>query len=172
MKDWLLSFLNNDSLARKYVHHVFARGTEEVKSHALTCEHVVGFAIVRSCSETKRPDTVRVTEPNKAESCNHGRACPAAPTPCVRPLQTCDTILDIDARLFGLLKLARKDVKQDFRVGESVAMAEADLIEVGLELAGVQKVAVVRETNAERSVDVKRLRLSRGRGCTGCSPRS
>ena len=71
------------------------------------------------------------------------------------------------------LKLVREHVQQDLRVRSRVQMAAVVLHDEAFELLGIDEVAVVREANAVRRVDVKRLGFevarAAGRRVTGVS---
>ena len=66
------------------------------------------------------------------------------------------------------LELQRQHVEQHLGIGVGVDVAEIELEELALQRLAVGQVAVVRERDAERRVDVERLRLElRGRAARG-----
>src|SRR6185295_8724344 len=61
------------------------------------------------------------------------------------------------------LELQSEDVEQDFGIRIGVDVAEIELEQLALQFLAVGQIAVVRERDAERRVDVERLRLEVGR---------
>ena len=57
------------------------------------------------------------------------------------------------------LQLERKHVEQHFRIRVGIDVPEVELEELALQRFAVGQVAVVRKRDAERRVDVERLRL-------------
>jgi hypothetical protein len=66
------------------------------------------------------------------------------------------------------LQLMRQDVEQDFGIGIGIDVATIQPEHLALELLGVGQVAVVPENDTEGRVHVKRLRLGKVVGRTGC----
>ena len=64
--------------------------------------------------------------------------------------------------LRGALELERQHVEQHFAVGVRVDVAKVELEQLALQFLAVGQVAVVAERDAERRVDVERLRLEVG----------
>ena len=65
------------------------------------------------------------------------------------------------------LHLVRQHIEQDFRVRIGVDVPPVETEHLFLQLLGVGQVAIVREHQAERRIDVERLRLGRIRRRTG-----
>jgi hypothetical protein len=60
-------------------------------------------------------------------------------------------------------ELERQHVEQHLRIGIGVDVTEVELEELAFQRLAVRQVAVVRKRDAERRVDVERLRLELGR---------
>ena len=69
----------------------------------------------------------------------------------------------IEARVMrGALELERQHVEQHLGIGIGVDVTEIELEELALQRLAVRQVAVVRERDAERRIDVERLRFELG----------
>src|SRR5439155_17277498 len=66
--------------------------------------------------------------------------------------------------LCGALELERQHIQQNLAVGVRVDMAEIELEQLALQRLAVGQVAVVTERDAERRIDVERLRFKVGKG--------
>jgi hypothetical protein len=73
----------------------------------------------------------------------------------------------VDAQAGLTLQFVGEDVQQDLRIGIRVDMAQILAEQILFELPGIGEVAVVRQTDAERRVDVKRLCLGAGLAAGG-----
>jgi hypothetical protein len=59
----------------------------------------------------------------------------------------------------GALQLQRKHVQQHFRIGIGIDVTKVELKKLALQRLAVGQIAVVGKRDAERRVDVERLRL-------------
>ena len=76
-----------------------------------------------------------------------------------------ENIVDIEPVRFGVFgdfaaQFVREYVEQDFGIGAGVDVAQVFVAHVFIKFGSVGEVAVVRQNDAERRADVKRLRLS------------
>ena len=58
-----------------------------------------------------------------------------------------------------VFQLMRQHIEQHFRIGIGVDMAQIQPEQLFLQLLGVGQIAIVRQHQAERQIDVKRLRF-------------
>lgn len=78
----------------------------------------------------------------------------------------CEDVIRLQRVIRKTIQLSGEDVKQDFRVGSGIDMAPSVFKQLFTQFVGVGQVTVVRQGDAERGVDVKRLRLG-GAGDAG-----
>ena len=87
-------------------------------------------------------------------------------------MHTCDRLenrIGIEAMVLrGALELERQHVQQHFAVRIRVDVPEIELEQLAFQRFAVSQVAVVAERDAERRVDVERLRLKVGERRPGC----
>jgi hypothetical protein len=112
-------------------------------------------------------DAVRIAESEHAGSRDHRHRRIAAPAAPMHTGDGTEDILVVDTKLALKLKLVGQDVQQYLGVGLGIEVSQILGEEIAFEILGIREVAVVRENDPVRRVDVEGLRL--GRACrAGC----
>ncbi len=159
--------VDEDRLARRDVaQHLEAQRLER---HRLAGDDVLGAAHRRVDADDQRADAVRVAEREQPVAGDHRDDRVGAAAALVHAGDRGEDRAGVEPRVVrGALELERQHVQQDLRIGVGVDVAEVELEELALQRVAVGEVAVVRERDAERRVDVERLRLElRGGGARG-----
>jgi hypothetical protein len=142
--------------------------TGAVQRHRFGSKHVLGLAIALGAADHQRTNAVGVTERHQTitgDQRHHGISTAHA------AMYRLDGTKDgIHAQLkthhtHG--QFMGKHVQQDFRVGIGVDVPQVVTEHVRLEFVGIGQVAVMRQHDAERRVDIERLRLGQTGSRTG-----
>ncbi len=140
---------------------------QHVQRYAFRGDHVLDAFVGVTLAEHDRTNGVRVTEADDTVAGDHGHD----------RITTAAAIVHVghgrEDILFGRLQLAThgqfmgEHVEQHFRIGIGVHMAQVGLVNFLGQLLDVGEVAVVRQRDAVRRVDVERLSLGRRRAARG-----
>ena len=158
--------VDEDGLARRDV----AQKTkaQAFKRHRLAGHHVFLALVGLGHAYAQRPDAVRIAKSQQAVAgdLRHHRVRAAHPSVqrCHRLVQR-GRIERITAG--GFLDFVRQHIEQYFRIGIGIDVAPVVLEQFDLQLLAVGQVAVVRQDDAERRIDVERLRLFLAGGAGG-----
>ena len=136
---------------------------DRVERHAFRRNHVLDAVRRLANAEHERPDAVRIAERHDAVADDHRDDGVAARATLVERLDGVEDLLRLQAVRRVLAELVREHVQQHFRVGVGVEVAVVLLLDEAFQLVGVDEVAVVREADAVRRVDVERLRFREAR---------
>ena len=151
--------LDEHRLARTNVAQLFE--LQQIERHALGGNHVFGAAIRFTTTDNNRPDAVRVAEGNNAMSDDH---CHHGVTTGTTFVNSCNGVKNLIGRRPAIgpdLQFVRKHIQQHFRIRTRIQVpAILPCQEIG-KASIVSQVAVVRETNTVRGIDVKGLRFRR-----------
>ena len=96
------------------------------------------------------------------ESHHHGGTRPSANAARVRSLQGRKAVVGVHAGLSSLIQLVGKDVQHELAVAVRVDVSVGLQIQVTLQLVSIDQIAVVSQTDAVRTVDIKWLSLGVG----------
>src|SRR5690606_7320781 len=107
----------------------------------------------------ERPNTVRIAECDDAVADDHRDDRVAARPTRVERFDGVEDLLRLEAVRGVLAELVSEDVEKHLGIGTRVEMTVILLLDEALELVGVDEVAVVREADAVRRIDVERLRF-------------
>ena len=134
---------------------------EGVERDALRRHHVLHALRRLPCAEAERPDRARVAECNHpvAEDQRHRRV--AAETAPVDVGHRAEDRVLVQREPVLARQLAREEIEEDLGVRLRVHVPQLVAEHLLAELPGVDQVAVVRERDAVRRVDVEGLRLRR-----------
>ena len=153
--------LDENSFSRLQVTQAFK--LQYVQRDALRRHHVIIATVVLACAEDQRTNTVRVAERDNAEAdnqCHHGIAARAA---LVDGLNGAEHLLRRQLALRSDVQFVREHVQQHLGVVIGAQVTSILARQQLREILVVGQVAVVRETDAVRRIDVKRLGLRRTR---------
>ena len=134
-----------------------------VERHALGRDHVLDAVRRLANAEHERPNAVRIAERDDAVADDHRDDGVAARAAFVERFDGVEDLLRLQAVRRVLAELVREHVEQHFGIGVGVEVAVILLLDEPLQLVGIDEIAVVREADAVRRVDVERLRLRDGR---------
>ena len=148
-----------DGLARAHVAQQLEAAL--VERDALRGDHVLAAARRVALADHQRPDAVRIAEADDAVTEDHRDDGVAADDAAIRGAQRGENVRGRRARRAEALQLAREHVEQHFGIRRRVEVAAIFADQHVGELRRVGQVAVVREADAVRRVDVERLRLGR-----------
>ena len=114
-------------------------------------------------ADDQRPDAVGVAEREHAVAGDHRDDRVRAAAALVHAGDRAEDRVRVEpVVLRGALELEREHVEQHFAVAVRVDVPEVELEQLALQRLAVGQVAVVPERDAERRVDVERLRLELG----------
>ena len=150
------------SPGRDVAHHLEA---QRVERDALGGDHVLVALLGLGAAEDERPDAVGVAEreqPVAGDHRHHRVGAAAAPVDAGHRREDGRRIELVVGGV--LLQLVREHVQQHFGIGVGVDVPQVLPEQLVLQLLGVGEVAVVPEHDAERRIDVERLRLGRRPG--------
>ena len=159
--------LDHDRLAGQHVApQLIAQGIDR---DTLGGDDVFGRTRFGIASDHQRPDAKGVTKGNHAEAGDH-RHHRIGPAAAPMDLRHCGKNgLGIDpVPMCSEFEFMREHIEQDLGVGVRVDMPQIVLDHLGFQLLAVGEVAVMPEHDAERRVDVKRLRLGTVERRPGC----
>src|SRR5476649_800577 len=140
---------------------------KHVQGHAFRGDHVLDDFVGVTLAEYDRTDGVRVTETDDAitgDHCHHGVTTAAA---VVHVSHGSEDVFFGGLQLATLGQFMSENVEQHFRIGIGVDVAQVRFVDLLGQLLDVGQVAVVRQGNAIRRVDVKRLGFGRSRTARG-----
>ena len=98
------------------------RETASISDDALTCDDIVVSRAAPAGCYSERPDTVRITEGNYPEACQHSDASVCTLGLLHKSANGVEYVLLVDTKLVCLLKVIGEYIKQKFRVGRGVDM--------------------------------------------------
>jgi len=136
---------------------------QHVEGHAFGRDHVLDAFVGMTLAEHDRADAVRVAEADDAVAGNHRHDGITADAAVMHVDHGGEHVFFGGLQLAALGQLVGKHVEQHFRIGAGVDVAQVRLVNLFGQLLNVGQVTVVRQGDAIRRVDVKRLSLSRGR---------
>lgn len=147
---------------------------QKTESESFQCDRFAGHHIFRSGirfprPDTKRTDAVRIAESQNSVTGNMGDSGIGTTNPFVENgngTEKCGRIQRITVCRF--LHFVCQHVQQDFRVRTGIDVATVIFEHFAFQLLTIGQIAVMGECNAERGIDVKRLRFLLVLGGTGC----
>ena len=154
------------ALARLHIAQQAETGT--VQRHGFRREHVFSLAVVDASADHQRADAVGVAEGHQAVAGYHRHHRVSAAHAAMHRLDGAEH--RVHAQLIAAEALGQfvgEHVQQHLGVGVGVDMAKIMAEHVGLEFFGIGQVAVVRQHDAERRIDVEGLRLGQAGGGAG-----
>ena len=158
----LAGLVDEDRLARRDVAQ--HREAERLERDRLARDDVFGAAHRLVDADDERPDAERIAERDQPVAGDHRDDRVRAAAAPVHAGHRGEDRVGVEPRVMRrALELERQHVQQHLGVGVGVDVAEVELEELALQRLAVRQVAVVRERDAERRVDVERLRLELGR---------
>jgi len=152
-------------LARRHIAQQFE--PEYVQYHALGGNHIFSPVFRFQFADNQGADAKRVAEGQHAIVGDHGDYRIGTTATAMHTGHGIEHHIHVQHRIVcGLLDFMRQHVKQNFRIGIGIDMAQILAKHLALELLGVGQVAIVSEHNTKRRVDIEWLRF--GSGGTAC----
>ena len=128
--------------------------------HRFTGHHHRGAVFIAAMPNAQRPDAERVTKRQQAVAGNQRHHRVRALDAFVYATHRRKHIGRTQRQAArGFFQLVRQHIEQHFGVAVGVDVAVIGMKQLGLQLGRIRQVAVVRQHQAERRVDIKRLRL-------------
>ena len=165
---WVRRALTGEQLAFFGDVHRFARRevanqgeAEHVERHTFRGDHVFHAFVGMTLTEDDRANTVGVAETNDAVTGDHRHYRVATQAALVHVSHGSKHVFFGGLQFAALGQLVSEHVKQHFRIGVGVHVAQVRLVDLLGQLLDVGQVAVVRQGDAIRRVDVERLRFGR-----------
>ncbi len=138
---------------------------EHVERYAFGGDHVLDAFVGMALTEHDRANRIGVAEADDAVTGDHRHYRVAAAAALVDLAHRGEDVLLGRLQLAAHGKFVGEHVEQHFRVGAGIHMAQIRLVDLLGQLIDIGQVAVVRQGNAVRRVDVERLCLG-GTGAT------
>ncbi len=161
----LALFSDVDRFARRQVAN--QGETEHVQGNAFRGDHVLNAFVGVTLAEHDRADAVRVTETDNAVTGDHRDHRVTADATVVHVGHGGKHVFFGRLQLAALGQLVSEHVQQHFRVGTGVDVTQVGFVDLFGQLFNVGQVTVMRQGDAVRRVDVKRLSLGRSRAARG-----
>ena len=131
--------------------------TEHVERNAFGGQHPFRTLRRLALPEHQRADAVRIAQAQQPMADDHGDDGVTAAAAPIHRADRGENVGRRDARRTDALQLGGEHVEQDFRIGTGVEVAAILAFDDFGEFARVGEIAVVREADAVRRVDVERL---------------
>jgi hypothetical protein len=116
-----------------------------LSNNTLTSSQVIGSSpLSLPSSDTKRSNTVRISESNQSETGQHGNTSVSSSAAGHSGLHGGKDVFLVDSELSGLLEVVGKDVEHELRVRVGVDVSVGLGVECLPESGGVDQVSVLR----------------------------
>ena len=153
--------VDEDRLARRDVAQ--HRKAQRLERDRFAGDHVLGAAHRLVDADDQRPDAERIAEREQAVAGDHRDDGVGAAAALVHAGDRGEDRVGVELGMMRrALELERQHVEQHLGVGIGVDVAEVELEQLALQRLAVGQVAVVRKRDAERRIDVERLRFEFG----------
>ena len=133
---------------------------QHVQGHAFGSDHVLDAFVGMTLTEDDRTNSIRITETDDTVAGNHRNHGVTTAAAVVYVCDRCKHVFFGWLQFATLSQLMGKYVKQHFRIGIGVDVAQVRFVNLLGQLFNVGQVAVMRQGNAVWRVDIKRLGFS------------